>query len=59
MIDTSEIKDEYEKAAREQSEYIKKIFIESKSDFLELRTDKPFLNEVIKFFNARQKRGKW
>ena len=50
LIDTAKIKDEYESVVKEQIKYIKQTFIKSKSDFLELRTDKPFLNHIINFF---------
>ena len=56
LIDTAKIKDEYESVVKEQIKYIKQTFIKSKSDFLELRTDKPFLNHIINFFLMRNKK---
>jgi len=56
LIDTAKIKDEYESVVKEQIKHIKETFINSKSDFLELRTDKPFLDYIIKFFLMRNKR---
>jgi len=56
LIDTAKIKDEYEAVVKEQIKYIKQTFIKSKSDFLELRTDKPFLNHIINFFLMRNKK---
>lgn len=58
LIDTATIKEEYESTVKEQVKYIKEIFINSKSEFLELRTDKPFLHDIIKFFLMRHKRKK-
>lgn len=56
LIDTAEVKKRYESAVKEQVKHIKETFINSKSEFLELRTDKPFLNDIIKFFLMRHKR---
>jgi len=56
LIDTAKIKDEYESVVKEQIKHIKETFINSKSDFLELRTDKPFLHDIIMFFLMRTKR---
>ena len=55
LIDTATIKEEYEAAVKKQIEYIKHTFIKSRANFLELRTDKPFLNHVINFFLVRNK----
>jgi len=56
LIDTAAIKKEYESAVKEQVKHIKETFRSSKSEFLELRTDKPFLKDIIKFFLMRTKR---
>ncbi len=56
LIDTAAVKKEYESAVNEQVKHIKETFINSKSEFLELRTDKPFMNDIIKFFLMRHKR---
>jgi len=55
LIDTATIKEEYEAAVKEQIKYVKHTFIKSRANFLELRTDKPFLNHVINFFLVRNK----
>ncbi len=55
LIDTATIKEEYEAAVKEQVKYVKHTFIKSRANFLELRTDKPFLNHVINFFLMRNK----
>ncbi len=56
LIDAASVKKEYESTVKEQVKHIKETFINSKSEFLELRTDKPFLNDIIKFFSMRHKR---
>jgi uncharacterized protein (DUF58 family) len=58
LIDTAAIKERYELAVKEQVKHIKETFINSKSEFLELRTDKPFLHDIINFFLMRTKRKK-
>ncbi len=58
IIDADEIKIRYEEEVKNQVKEIKKNFIDSKSDFLELRTDKPFLYDLINFFLKRKKRGR-
>jgi len=56
LIDTAAVKEEYESTVKKQVEHIRETFINSKSDFLELRTDKPFLHEIINFFLMRTKK---
>jgi len=56
LIDTAAVKEGYELAVKEQIKYIKQTFIHSESEFLELRTDKPFLHDIIRFFLMRTKR---
>ena len=58
LIDTAAIKERYESAVKEQVKHVKETFINSKSEFLELRTDKPFLHDIINFFLMRTKRKK-
>ena len=58
LIDTATLKEEYEASVKEQIKYVKHTFIKSKANFLELRTDKPFLNHVINFFLVRNKKRK-
>ncbi|MDD5086880.1 MAG: DUF58 domain-containing protein, partial [Candidatus Nanoarchaeia archaeon] len=58
IIDTDQIKERYEEEAKNQVKEIKRIFIESKSDFLELRTDKPFLYDLVNFFLRRKKKAR-
>lgn len=55
LIDTELIKERYESAVIEQVKHVKETFIKSKSEFLELKTDKPFLKEIISFFLRRNK----
>jgi len=55
LIDTATVKEEYEAAVKEQIKYVKHTFMKSRANFLELRTDKPFLNHVINFFLMRNK----
>ena len=55
LIDTATVKEDYEAAVKEQIKYVKHTFIKSRANFLELRTDKPFLNHVINFFLVRNK----
>jgi len=56
LIDTAAVKEDYESVVKEQVKHIKETFINSKSEFLELRTDKPFLHDIIMFFLMRTKR---
>ena len=58
LIDAAAVKKEYESSVKEQIKHIKETFIKSKSEFLELRTDKPFLHDIINFFLMRTKRKK-
>jgi len=55
LIDTAAVKERYESAVKEQVRNIKRTFIHSESEFLELRTDKPFMHDIIKFFLMRNR----
>ena len=42
--------------AKQQEKEIKDIFREAKGDFIELITDKPFVESIITFFKGRLKK---
>jgi uncharacterized protein (DUF58 family) len=56
LIDPLEVKGEYERYVREQEEEIRRIFLNEKSDFMELSTDQPFIEPLVEFFKSRIKR---
>lgn len=53
LVVPNDIRDRYERYVREQKMRIKRIFLETNCDFIELFTNKPFLGEVIKLFEKR------
>lgn len=53
IIEPGRIKDVYEAYAKEQEKRVKEIFKESKADFIELTTDKTFVEPIITFFKGR------
>jgi len=55
LIDTAKVKEAYEADVKKQIEYVKHTFTKSRASFLELRTDKPFVNHIINFFSMRNK----
>jgi uncharacterized protein (DUF58 family) len=56
IIEPELIKESYEKVMKEQEDNIKKIFLESNIDFVDISTDKPFINEIINLFIRRSSR---
>jgi len=52
------VRDKYEKHAKDQMLYFKKVFAECNADLLTLTTDKPFTPAVLNFF-AMRKRKRW
>lgn len=57
LIDSSLIKERYERYARQQEEEIRNSFSEAGCDFLKLTTDKSFIVPLATFFKMRA--GKW
>lgn len=53
LVVPNQIRARYEGYVKAQKERIKRIFLQSNCDFIELFTNRPFLGEVIKFFNKR------
>ncbi|MEK6816936.1 MAG: hypothetical protein AABY09_04945, partial [Nanoarchaeota archaeon] len=58
LIQTKKIRDQYEIETRKEINTFTDIFARSGSDFLLLRTDQPYLNKVINFFNERSLKWK-
>lgn len=54
----NQIKERYEEYVKAQRRTTKKIFLKSNCDVIELITNKPFIGEVIKFFNKRAGGGR-
>ncbi|MCK4520937.1 MAG: DUF58 domain-containing protein [Nanoarchaeota archaeon] len=57
IIEPNVIGDDYEKEVRREINRIRGEFLKSNSDFLQLTTNKPFLNPLIKLFELRK--TKW
>ncbi len=55
--DISKISVEYEKLNKKHIDYVHSVFRKSRGDFLLLNTDSDYLDEIVKFFNKRTKRG--
>lgn len=53
LIDSSLIKERYERYARQQEEEIRRFFSEAGCDFLKLSTDKSFIVPLATFFKMR------
>lgn len=58
LIIPNQIKAGYERHVIFRREMIRRIFLRSNCDFIELTTNKPFLGEIIKFFEKRARRGR-
>jgi uncharacterized protein (DUF58 family) len=56
LVDLEKIRADYEHTARLRLEQIKNIFRKNKSESIELETDKPFVDPIIKFFSERRTR---
>lgn len=56
LLDPQEVKAEYENYVREQEVEIRKTFLNERSDFMELSTDRPFVEPLIEFFKSRMRR---
>lgn len=56
LLDPKLIKEKYSHLAREQVRAVKQTFLDAGSDFLELYTDKDYVNEITKFFKGRAER---
>jgi uncharacterized protein (DUF58 family) len=57
LIDPNLIREKYEKYVKEEEDRIRRTFLESNIDFLELSTDQPFIVPVMNFFLKRHR--KW
>jgi len=49
----------YEKYAMEQEKSVKSVFNKSRTDFLLLTTDKPFVDSLVGFLNERAREGRF
>lgn len=58
LIDTGIIKEQYEAEVKKMVAHIKQTFTESRSQFIELRTDSPFLHDLLKLFMMRGKKAR-
>ncbi len=58
IIEPNIIKNEYAKIVKEDEKRLREIFQKNNSDFLELRTDQPFLEPLTKFFKMREARSR-
>ncbi|MEA5001547.1 MAG: DUF58 domain-containing protein [Endomicrobiaceae bacterium] len=50
------VRNEYYKNLKEHNDYLNNIFKTSKSDVIDISTDKPYIFELIKFFKNREKK---
>ena len=57
LVNTSSIKKEYAKETSSDVTRIKNLMKKNGADFLFLGTEKPFVKEIVKFFNMRA--AKW
>ncbi len=57
LVDPSLIKDVYEKYAKAQEEQIQEMFLQAKSDFVIIPTEKSFVGPLVDFFKQRAR--KW
>lgn len=55
VIIPNQIRERYGEYVRIQKALIRRAFLNSSCDFMELFTDKPFIGELIKFFKKREK----
>ncbi len=58
LVIPDQIKDRYEEHVEAQRRTMKRIFLKANCDFMELSTNKPFIGEIIKFFNKRAGGGR-
>ena len=56
IIEPRKIREAYETYAKQQEREVKDTFREAKGDFIELITDKPFVESIITFFKGRLKK---
>ncbi len=58
LVDTSDsgVRADYERAARERAEQRDSLFRRTKVDAMHVRTDKPYVNEIHRFFRMRERR---
>ncbi len=59
IIDTGNAKfrDRYEVKAKTEYERKKKLLLQSGAEFLDIRTDKPYIDELYRFFRARERKS--
>ena len=59
IIDTGNTKfrDRYEVKAKTEYERKKKLLLQSGAEFLDIRTDKPYIDELYRFFRARERKS--
>ncbi|MGB9749146.1 MAG: DUF58 domain-containing protein [Candidatus Woesearchaeota archaeon] len=55
LVDPDFIKQKYDNYTRNQRAAVKEEFLKRRCGFIELRTDKPFEDEILKFFKQRAK----
>jgi len=58
LVVPDHIKEKYEEYVEAQRRTIRRIFLKTNCDFIELATNKPFIGEIIKFFNKRAGGGR-
>lgn len=56
LVDVSSVKEDYERSVQAQEREIESAFIDSKSDFIKLETDKPFIKPIADLFLRRARK---
>lgn len=54
-VDVQEYKEKYDEIAMEEHDYVQNVFRNAKGELLQIRTDKDYMTELIRFFQRKKK----
>jgi len=57
LVTPDSVRNRYKEYVRSQEQLLMKTFLKSNCDLIKLTTDKPFVEEILKFFRKRAKRS--